>query len=255
MSHCSSKIQPLDQRRNIAILNSDSEAVDFSAQYFIELANAAIAQKQLFTVALSGGSTPKAIFEKLAQEQNRSRIDWSKVLFFFGDERSVPPTDGESNYKMAMDSFLKKLEIAPTQIFRMVVEKDPTVNAKKYEQQILEKVPNAQFDFIMLGMGDDGHTASLFPHTGALAVQDQLVTTNFVAKKNTLRMTLTYPCINQAHHICFFAFGKNKAEMVAKVLQGADQPLEYPSQKVGTQTNKALWILDQDSAARLKHPC
>lgn len=248
-------IKNLDARRNVALPGNHDQTIDFCVEYFIEQAKQAIVHKGFFTVALSGGSTPKAILTKLTLPENRDRVEWDKILFFFGDERSVGPDNPDSNYKMAMDYALKELQIPLDHIFRMVVEKDPDENAKKYEELILEKVPNAEFDLITLGMGDDGHTASLFPHTDALKVEHKLVTPNEVPQKQTLRMSFTYDCINQAHNICLFVLGKNKADILPKVLQGDYQPLEYPSQKVGTESHKALWILDNESSTHLKLPC
>lgn len=247
-----SSIKNLDARRNIALPGNHEQTIDFCVDYFIENAKKAILEKGFFTVALSGGSTPKEIFKKLTSPGYREQVEWDKVLFFFGDERSVSPEDSQSNYKMAMDCALRDLKIPSKHIFRMVAEKNPEENARAYEKIILEKVPNAQFDLVTLGMGDDGHTASLFPHTEALKSKGVLVTANLVPQKQTLRMTLTYECINQAHHICLFVLGKGKADILPKVLQGDYQPLNYPSQKIGTEQTKALWILDNESATQLK---
>lgn len=244
-------IKNFDARRNIAMPGSHEETIEFCVEYFIERAREAILEKDCFTVALSGGSTPKEILKLLASETYSHRVEWSKVLFFFGDERSVGPENADSNYKMAMDCALKSLKIDPSHIFRMVAEKDPEENAEAYAKLIEEKVPNSQFDLITLGMGDDGHTASLFPHTQALDVTNRLVVYNEVPQKQTHRMTFTYPCINQAHHICFFVLGEKKAPMLKEVLQGPYVPHEHPSQKIGTQTHKALWIVDQDAAKGL----
>ena len=251
-SKWNSVIKNLDSRRDIAIPGDHEQTIHFCVDYFIEKAKKAILQNGFFSVALSGGSTPKEILKQLTLPENRKQVEWDKVLFFFGDERSVPPTDPESNYKMAMDCALKDLQIPSNHIFRMVAEKDPEENARAYEKIILEKVPNGQFDLITLGMGDDGHTASLFPHTDALKAKGVLVTANEVPQKQTLRMTFTYECINQAHNICFFVLGKGKANILPKVLQGDYTPLDYPSQKIGTESTKALWILDNESSTKLK---
>ena len=244
-------IKNFDARRDIALPGSHEATIEFCVEYFIERAREAILEKDLFTVALSGGSTPKEILKKLASDEYSGRVEWDKVLFFFGDERSVGPEDPDSNYKMAMDCALKSLNIPSNRIFRMVAEKDPEANADAYAKLIEEKVPNAQFDLVTLGMGDDGHTASLFPKTKALDITNRLVVPNEVPQKQTLRMTLTYPCINQAHHICFYVLGEKKAMMLKEVLQGPYVPHNHPSQKIGTQTHKALWIVDQEAAKGL----
>lgn len=245
-------IKNLDARRNIALPGNYDETLQFCVDYIIDQAKKSIVHKGFFTLALSGGSTPKAILKELTQPENREQVEWDKILFFFGDERSVAPDDLDSNYKMAMDCALKELEIPSDHIFRMVAEKDIIENAQKYEELILKKVPNAEFDLITLGMGDDGHTASLFPYTEALQVKGKLVTVNNVPQKKTMRMSFTYECINQAHNVCFFVLGKSKADILPQVLQGEYNPLKYPSQKIGTESHKALWILDSESSTHLK---
>lgn len=254
-SNWQSCIKDFDARRKIALPGDHDQTIDFCVDYFIDCAKKAIVEKGFFTIALSGGSTPKAILKKLSQDPYKNQVEWDKILFFFGDERSVPPDDPDSNYKMAMDYALKELKVPSNHIFRMVAEKDADENALKYEKLILEKVPNAQFDLITLGMGDDGHTASLFPHTKALKTTDKLVTPNDVPQKNTLRMTFTYTLINAAHEVCLFVLGKSKAGVLPKVLQGKYNPAEYPSQKIGTEHHKALWILDHEAATQLNLPC
>lgn len=246
-----SYIKNFDARRNVAVPGSHDNTIEFCVEYFIEIASKAMLEKDFFTVALSGGSTPKEILKMLSSEAYSDRVDWNRVLFFFGDERCVGPEHPDSNYKMAMDYALAHLKVPAKHIFRMVAEKDPEHNAQVYAQFIEEKVPNCQFDLITLGMGDDGHTASLFPHTQALDITNRLVVVNDVPQKHTQRMTFTYPCINQAHHICFFVLGQPKAMTLKKVLQGPYTPHEYPSQKIGTQTHKALWIMDQEAAQNL----
>ncbi len=245
-------IQNFDERRNVALPGNYEQTLDFCVEYFFERALEAIEKKGFFTIALSGGSTPKAILKKLTQPHNIKRLDWKKVYFFFGDERCVPPDHNDSNYKMAMNAALAFLKVPQKNIFRMVAESNAEKNAEHYAILISEKVPEGAFDLITLGMGEDGHTASLFPNTEALKVEDRWVTVNHVPQKQTQRMTLTYPIINRAHHICFFVLGPGKSERVASVLKGSYNPLQYPSQKIGTEESKALWILDNDAAAEFK---
>lgn len=253
MSFNSKKIiESFDDRRDIALPGNYEETLDFCVEYFFECASQAIDQKGFFTIALSGGSTPKAILKKLTTPENVQRVDWSKIYFFFGDERCVPPDHNDSNYKMAMNAALSFLKVPQKNIFRMVAENQAEKNAEHYEILISEKVPEGCFDLITLGMGDDGHTASLFPHTHALKVEDRWVTLNAVPQQHTHRMTFTYPLINRAHHICFFVLGAAKSKRVASVLHGAYEPLVYPSQKIGTKEHKALWILDDDAAKEFK---
>ncbi|GAB5411705.1 MAG: 6-phosphogluconolactonase [Chlamydiales bacterium] len=219
------------------------ETLAYAVNHWIETAKKAIAKNGSFRVALSGGSTPKAIYEKLSQEHTNS-IDWSKVHLFWGDERTVPPTDPESNYKMAMDAGLAKLPIPKNQIHRMVAETNIEENATAYEQLL-----STPLNLVMLGMGEDGHTASLFPNTAALSEKSRLVIPNLIPQKNTTRMTLTFPAINQAHAIVFYVLGDSKKDMIKKIFHEPEH--EFPSQLIGTPQNKALWILDS-SAAKLK---
>lgn len=249
----SSCIRSFDERRNIAIPGDAKETVQFCVDQFIEIAQKAIAQKGVFTAALSGGSTPKAIFQGLAVSPNKHLVDWTKVYLFWSDERSVPPEDPESNYHMAMESGIKSLPIPADQIFRMKAEDDIQENAQEYEDLILKHVPQQSFDLVMLGMGDDGHTASLFPKThGLQSNASRLVIANYVPQKNTWRMSFTYHCINKAHHTVIYVIGAGKAEMLQKVLTEAYDPSNLPIQQVGTPEHKALFIADQAAAQKLR---
>ncbi|MEI6531497.1 MAG: 6-phosphogluconolactonase [Chlamydiota bacterium] len=238
-------IKALDDRRNYIILE-DAEAVLFAANQFIEIAKKAILDRGQFVVALSGGSTPRAIFQELLHY--KKDIDWSLVKIFWSDERAVPPTSSESNYKMAMDTAFGEL-VLPENVFRMPAEKDLETESLQYESFIQETC--LAFDLVMLGMGDDGHTASLFPYSKALDIEGRLVVPNWVESKKTWRMTLTYEGIHRSRAIIFYVFGKNKAEEIATVLKGPPHFHEYPSQAVGTKKNPALWLLDKSAASCL----
>lgn len=239
-----------DQRRKILIPGVHDLTIAVAAELWIEIAKNSIQDHDFFAVALSGGSTPKKIFQKLSTLENA--LDWTKVYLFWSDERAVLPTDPESNYQMAMnEGFLSNLPIPKHQIFRMVAEENIAINAAAYEEIILNKLGSRPFDLVMLGMGEDGHTASLFPHTEALKIKNQLVAANYVPQKKCWRMTLTYECINSARHICILALGASKADILEKVLLGALKSEEYPIQLVGTETNPALLILDSDAAKNL----
>lgn len=244
-------VQEFDERRDIIILDSKEQAIDFSAKQFIEIARTSIKKHKFFSVALSGGSTPLEIYKKLTDPSYISEIDWSKVFLFWSDERSVPPNHSENNFHMAMEAGLAKLPVLPHHIFRMEAEGDIEENAHKYEEEIIKIVPQNKFDLVMLGMGDDGHTASLFPHTRALHVKNKLVAANEVPQKKTWRMSLTFECINHAWNISEYVIGKNKAEMIAKVLKGPYNPDVLPAQKIGTNHQKVLWILDKEAASLL----
>jgi len=240
----------LDTRRKIAIPGDHEVMLTYAADLWIQIGNEAINEHGYFAAALSGGSTPKKIFQKLSAMEDQ--LDWSKVFLFWSDERSVPPTHPDSNYRMAMEEGeLSKLPIPQSQIFRMVAEEDIESNAKAYEDVILDKLGSHPFDLVMLGMGDDGHTASLFPYTEALKTTGRLVVPNFVPQKNAWRMTFTYECINRSLHICMYVAGSSKADLLEKVLLGPSKPLEYPSQLIGTEMHPALWIIDAEAGKNL----
>lgn len=229
-----------DNRRHLYIGKDTEEAIDFATDHWINTAKQAIQQRGKFIVALSGGSTPKAIYKKVVLTKE---LDWTKVFLFWSDERAVPADHPDSNYHMAME-FFGKLPIPPGQIFRMKAEVDIEKNAKDYEEKIQHYAGKHLFDLVMLGVGEDGHTASLFPNTTALSIEDRLVVSNYVPAKNTYRMTFTFPCINRSAKIAIYALGKSKQEIVSKVLH-APIISSYPSSRIGTPESIALWILDQ----------
>lgn len=235
--------QFLDARRKYIILPEDS--IRYAAEHFIETAAQAIDKRGLFSVALSGGSTPKAIYHYLYQHHAKS-IDWSKVHLFFSDERAVPPNDPESNFHMAMEAGFKHLPIPPSQIHRMAAEKDRSKHATAYEE-LIHKLPGGVIDLMLLGMGNDGHTASLFPHTKALHEQFHLVVPNFIPEKQAWRMTMTYDCINHARNTVVYIFGSSKQEMVEKAFYGPFTPDDLPIQRVGSVENPALLMLDAEA--------
>ncbi len=244
-------IQGFDKRRGLFIGETLEETIKFCVEQFIDIGQKAIKDHNFFAVAISGGQTPNAIFRQLSEDKNKNKLDWSKVLLFWSDERAVSPDDPESNYHNAMEAGLNKLPMLPDHIFRMVGEKDIEENGAAYDALIRYVLPTLQFDLMMLGIGEDGHTASLFPKSHALCAVVKLAVANYVSQKNTWRMTLTYEAINHASQINIYALGKNKAEIVAKALTGPYDPDEFPVQKVGTPSHKALWILDKDAAAKL----
>lgn len=235
-----------DERRDLEIAGSQENTLKFCAEHFIQVYKESIEAHDSFSVALSGGSTPKALFALLTQDPYVFQIDWSKVHLFWSDERSVSPEDSDSNYHMAMTSGFSKMPIPPSQIHRMVAEKDIEKNAEAYEILLKEHLKGRGLDLIMLGMGEDGHTASLFPETAGLTVKDKLVIANFVPQKNTWRMSFTFDCINSARHIAIYVLGKSKQEMLHAVLTSTSNV--YPIERVGTIKHKALWIVDEDAA-------
>jgi 6-phosphogluconolactonase len=251
MEHWKDKIQSFDQRRDIMIPGNAKETIFFCVYQFLQIGNEAIEKNGIFTVALSGGSTPQAIFKELSNSTYREALDWSKVLCFWSDERSVPPNNPENNYFSAMEAGLASLPLPLENIFRMKAEENIEEHALVYEELIREKVPSLQFDLMMLGLGEDGHTASLFPRTHGLHTKDRLVIANYVPQKHTWRMSMTFECIHMAKNIAIYAIGSKKASVVVKVLLDFYDPDNLPAQRLGTPSHKALWILDRESSEQL----
>jgi|SRR5947209_15486483 len=225
-----------------------------TADEFISCARSAIEAHGRFTVALSGGSTPRGIYSLVAddQENPEKKLPWEKIFVFFGDERHVPPTDAESNYRMAKESLLSKVPIPEQNVFRVAAELDANIAAKQYEEQLIrffQLAPNQwpRFDLIMLGMGPDGHTASLFPESPALRETQRKVVANWVEKFNSYRITFTFPVINHAAEVMFAVLGSDKAEVLREVLKNPNKSL-YPSQRVEPENGKLLWVTDKITA-------
>ena len=240
------------------IARDADEAYKLGAAKFASLARAAILKSGRFTVALAGGSTPKGLYQLLASEKFRALVDWSRVYFFFGDERNVSPDDAESNFRMARESLLEPLKISAENIFRGRTElEDAEKIAEDYERTIknffdLRAGEFPRFDLILLGMGDDGHTASLFPFTNALSEREKIAAANAVEKLNATRLTLTFPAINNAANVMFLVVGEGKAEVLRAVLEGENEPLKYPSQNVKTRDGNLFWLLDEAAAENLR---
>jgi 6-phosphogluconolactonase len=236
----------LSESKTLIFPGDEHATITYATEEIVTKANEAIAERGQFTIALSGGSTPKKIYQMLKTPKYRDRIDYSKVYVFFGDERSVAPTNPDSNYKMALDNGISELGIPVSHIYRMRAEGDIEQGAKEYELILKELVADGKIDFVMLGMGDDGHTASLFPNTKALSETTRMVVPNEVPQKKTLRMTMTHTCINNAKHISLYIIGSAKTERLESVLF-SEEP--YPSKNVGTKATPANWIID-DSAKK-----
>lgn len=244
--------------RSIEVLATAADLFHAAAEEFVRAARTAIGAQGRFTAALSGGSTPKALYSLLAS--NYPTFPWNRVFLFFGDERHVPPTDPESNYRMVNESLLTKIAIPSENVFRVPAENpDAAAAAADYESQLRSffglrsaqpTVEFPRFDLILLGMGPDGHTASLFPDSAALDEQSRLVVANWVAKFNTHRITFTFPVLNHAVEAMFMASGADKADMVHQVLEGRSTP-PLPSQRVQPSDGKLLWMLDEAAAAKL----
>lgn len=238
----------------VRVFNSPQELFHGAAEKFCSVGANAIEKSGRFTVALSGGSTPRGLHQELVTNFS-SKLPWDKVFFFWGDERHVPPDSSDSNFRMANETLLSKLPIPQKNIFRPATElSDAREAARKYAQALQDYFRPAanefpRFDFILLGMGPDGHTASLFPGTAALQEKDEFVVANWIEKLNTFRITFTYPVLNNAASVMFLVNGDEKAEMVRRALK--DPSANLPCQAVKPSNGELLWYLDRGAAVKL----
>lgn len=240
----------------IRILTTPQELFEVAAEEVVRAATEAVAQRGRFTIALSGGSTPKNLFNLLATNA-RTVFPWDRTYFFWSDERHVPPTDPESNYRMAEEIMLSKIPVNAGNVFRIAAENpDAAAVAEAYEQTLrkffqLQPGQVPVFDLILLGMGPDGHTASLFPNTAGLQEKTRLVIANWVDKLRTNRLTMTLPVLNSARTVAFLASGTDKAQVLRTVLE-EDAPLEqYPAKLVRPSNGRLMWFVDRAAASQL----
>jgi len=232
-----------------------------AAQYFVEQAERAVAAHGRARIAISGGSTPKTAFALLADPKQpwRARMPWKELDLWWVDERCVPPDDPDSNYRMTREAMLDHVPLKPDQIHRMEGELEPEAAAARYEAELrngfrLESAELPRFDLVQLGMGQDGHTASLFPHTQALAEQKRLAVANHVAAKDAWRVTLTRPVIDHAAEVFFLIAGEDKAQILKEVWTGLYDPERLPSQLIKPANGILTLLLDRSAAALLPEP-
>ncbi|MGA2635161.1 MAG: 6-phosphogluconolactonase [Terracidiphilus sp.] len=229
-----------------------------AAQYFVEMIGEAVAGLGRARIAISGGSTPKATFQMLADPEQpwRNRMPWDRLDLYWVDERAVPPDNAESNYRMTREALLDHVPLRPDQIHRIEGELDPERAASRYESELrnsfrLEGAQSPRFDLVQLGMGTDGHTASLFPHTEALHEIGRLATANHVSQMNSWRITLTWPVIDHASSVFFLIAGEDKAKILKEVLTGPHDPERLPSQLIWPVSGILTLFLDRAAAALL----
>jgi len=240
----------------IRILTTPQELSEVAAEEVVRAAKEALAERGRFTIALSGGSTPKNLFNLLATNA-RNVLPWDCTFFFWGDERHVPPTDPDSNYRMAEETMLSKIPVNVGNVFRVPAENpDASAVAEAYEQTLrkffqLEPGQVPVFDLILLGMGLDGHTASLFPNTAGLQEKARLVIANWVDKLKASRITLTVPVLNAARCVAFMVSGTDKAAVLRTVLEENAPAEQYPSKLIRPERGKLLWLLDRAAASEL----
>lgn len=226
-----------------------------AAEFWQQIAAAAVAVRGRFTVALSGGSTPKPFYELLAQSPWKESLPWSKTHIFLGDERNVPTDDPQSNFRMINEALLSKIKIPTENIHRVRTElKDPQKVAADYERTLREFFPGSawpQLDLNLLGLGENGHTASLFPHTSVLHDRANWVAGLYIEEVKMDRITMTVPAINHSRNIAFFVAGESKAEVVRDILHGARDPERLPAQLIQAEAGTVTWLLDRPAARLL----
>jgi 6-phosphogluconolactonase len=241
----------------LRILENGEELAREAADFVSWTGEQAIASAGTFRLALSGGSTPKALYGLLAEQAMAKRLDWSRAAVFFGDERCVPPDHADSNFRMANETLIKPLKIPQDRVFRMHGEDEPDQAARRYEENLRKEfgVPAPawpRFDLVLLGLGDDGHTASLFPGTPALSERKRLVVPNQAPQGARQRLTFTAPLINQARAVLFLVSGKSKAPALKAVLEGRTaDPGKYPAKLILPEQGRLIWFLDRAAAAEL----
>jgi len=236
--------------RTVLVLPTKDELFDTAARRFTAAVGEAIASRGAAHVVLAGGSTPAGLYAKLALPDVRARINWKAVHFWWGDERAVPIEDPASNYRMARDTLLCHLDLEPSQVHRMVVDANALeAAARTYDEQIASIAPSednaTRFDLVLLGIGEDGHTASLFPQMSTLGIMDRRVAA-VTGTRDWPRLTLTLPVINAARTILFMATGSAKARAVARALTGEPGP-DSPASLVRPDTGQLYWLIDDEA--------
>lgn len=254
-----------DRGPEIVVLPDRAALAREAASRFVFIAHQAVAGRGRFAVALSGGSTPRDLYQLLATIEFSWRVDWHRTHLFWGDERAVPPDHPDSNFRMANEALISRLPIPSGNVHRIRAELSPEDAALEYEQTLrgffppspekreragLRKLPC--FDLILLGIGEDAHTASLFPHTTALRETDRWVAANYVEKLKADRITLTPPVLNAAANIIFLVAGTDKASALDAILRGERRPDEYPAQLVQPTNGRLVWLLDKAASAKLE---
>jgi 6-phosphogluconolactonase len=248
-------------RGTVEVFPTATELAAAAADHFVAAAAVAIGTTKTFSVALSGGSTPRALFSLLASAGYSSRVDWSRVHFFWGDERCVPPGDDASNYRMARETLLDHVPILAANVHRMRGEDAPAAAAEQYERDLRAAfatptgppsvVPGSRFDLVLLGLGTNGHTASLFPHHQAVHEHTRWVMAENVEILQMWRITLTPAILNAAAEILFLVSGRDKAAVLRRVLYGAREVDELPAQSIAPEDGRLRWMVDAAAASEL----
>ncbi len=238
---------------NIRVFETD-ELAKAAAEFIINSANEAIDARGKFAISLSGGHTPEKLFTLLATEPYRQQIVWNKTFVFWGDERCVPADDEQNNVRMAKMYLLDKVDIPQSNIFPIPVDIEPSEAAIAYEDSIKQFFGSESpcFDLILLGLGENGHTASLFPGTNVLSEHSHLIKEVYVAEQKMYRITMTADLINQARNIIFLVEGEGKADIFRTVLTGPYEPERLPAQLINPVNGKLFWFVDNKAAVQLE---
>lgn len=224
-----------------------------AADLFVRLASQSITKRGVFSVALSGGSTPEPLYRTLSSPQYNAQVVWDKVHLFWGDERHVPADDPQSNYRMTYENLISRVPIPDRNVHRVPAEMEGQAAATTYEADLRRffKGDWPQFDLVLLGMGEDGHTASLFPHSAGLLEEQRWFIPNFAPERETWRLTLTKNAINAARYILVLVKGASKASMLAEVFTQPNAPTEKPIQLIAPENGIMLWMADEAAASKL----
>ncbi len=243
----------MNQQNNISVFATTAALAQATADLMIAIAKNAIENRGRFIVSLSGGTTPEYLYTLLTKPAYRDKIPWNKTFVFWGDERFVPPDDKQNNAHMAKTFLLDHVDIPAINIYPVPVDAEPAVAAEKYEASIKkffgEQTP--RFDFMLLGLGENGHTASLFPGTDVVFENRRLVKEVYVAEQHMFRITMTTALINKANNIIFLVEGENKAAILKTILSGTKQPDKFPAQIIEAEEGNLYWMVDKKAAALL----
>ncbi len=237
----------------IKIFDSKEKLIEDLALWIGDLIKATLKNQEVFTMALSGGETPQGLFKKLGSKEYREKIDWQRVHIFWGDERAVPFDDNRNNAKMAYENLLNHVDIPAAQIHKMRVDIEPVFSAKGYEEILHSYFDNTpfSFDLVLLGIGDDGHTLSIFPHSHVIEDTKNWVTAVYNEKQQMYRITLMPAIVNKASCIAFMVTGKNKAEILHRIIEGIYEPEVLPAQLIKPEKGELHWFLDEEAGAKI----
>jgi 6-phosphogluconolactonase len=236
------------------IVKDINELTQQFAEWLVDYIQEVFKKQQRFTIALSGGNTPKKLYQLLASDTFKNKIDWSKLHFFWGDERYVPFTDDRNNAKMAFDTLLDHVPVIKEQVHIIRTDIDPEISAKKYEKILHQYFPNKDhtFDLVLLGLGENAHTLSLFPENDLIKEKEKWVGSFYLEEEKIYRITLTPPAVNAATHVIFLVNGKNKSAAIYNVFTQEHVPMLYPAQIIQPFNDELYWWMDEGAASMIK---